>query len=144
MSNFTSTIDLIQTAQAQKEVTANAFFDAASPATAYGRRGSTSAGLTWGYYGAVLNIAGVPNVVNNGVITLTASQSAIYIEANPSTGALTQNNTAFTPGRIPLYVVTTDSTTVTNYLDKRTFNKEGSFLHAHSLMLNFNKIFYFV
>ena len=41
MSNSTPTYDALVQSQAGKEITANAFFDAASLATAFGRRAST-------------------------------------------------------------------------------------------------------
>jgi hypothetical protein len=51
MADSTSNIDNVQQSQSSKEITINAFFDAASPAAIYGRRQSTTSGLTFGYYG---------------------------------------------------------------------------------------------
>ena len=59
MSNSTATFDPIVQSQASKEITANAYFDAVSPASSFGRRQSTSSGLTWGYYGATITVDGV-------------------------------------------------------------------------------------
>ena len=120
MSNSTTLLDTIQQSQAQKEVTANAMFDAASPAMLYGRRASTCSGLTWGYYGGYLSVSGTPTAVANGTLTLTASD-VNYIEADATTGAVSSNLVGFTVGSIPLYEVTTGASSVTSYLDKRCF-----------------------
>lgn len=118
MSNSTITFDSIQQSQAGKEVTANAFFDAVSPATLYGRRASACSGLVWGYYGGNVLINGTITQIANNTLTLTASTTN-YIEADPATGAVSKNGTAFTPGRIPLYTVVAGATTVTSYTDHR-------------------------
>lgn len=119
MSNSTSTIDLIGASQAQKEVTANAVFDAASPAMLFGRRASTSSALTWGYYGGTINVDGVLTQIANGTVALTASTTN-YVEATRA-GAVSKNTTAFTPGSIPLYTIVTGTATVTSYLDYRAW-----------------------
>lgn len=118
MSNSTPTFDPILTAQASKEVTANAYFDAASPATLYGRRQSTCSGLTWGYYGGNVLVNGALTQIANGTLTLTASATN-YVEAEPTTGAVSSNTTGFTAGRTPLYTVVTGTATVTSYTDHR-------------------------
>lgn len=120
MSNSTTLLDTIQQSQAQKEVTANAMFDAASPAMLYGRRASTCSGLTWGYYGGYLSVSGTPTAVANGTLTMTASD-VNYIEADATDGTISSNLVGFTPGSIPLYEVTTDASAVTSWLDKRCF-----------------------
>lgn len=117
MANSTTNLDLIATAQAQKEVTANALFDACSPATLFGRRANTTAALTWGYYGGVVMVDGVPTQINNGTVALTANATN-YIEAT-RTGVVSANTTGFTPGRTPLYTVVTGASTVTSYTDHR-------------------------
>lgn len=118
MSNSTITFDAIIQAQASKEVTANALFDALSPASLYGRRQSTSSGLTWGYYGGNVLVNGVLTQIANGTLTLTASLTN-YIEAEPTTGAVSSNTTAFTAGRTPLYTVVAGAATVSSYTDHR-------------------------
>ena len=117
MADSTSNIDPIVQSQAQKEVTANAFFDAASPATMFGRRASACGGLTWGYYGAKLLISGTPTNISNGTIALTASATN-YIEVNRS-GTVSKNTTGFTPGSLPLYTAVTNATSVTSWTDLR-------------------------
>jgi hypothetical protein len=117
MSDSTTNLDLISSSQAQKEITANALFDAASPAMLFGRRASTTAGLSWGYYGGTLNVSGTPTSISNGTVALTASATN-YLEATAA-GVVSANTSAFTAGRIPLYTIITGTSTVTSYGDKR-------------------------
>lgn len=118
MSNSAITFDALVQSQAGKEITANAYFDAASPATLYGRRQSASSGLTWGYYGGNVLVNGVLTQVANATLTLTASTTN-YVEAEPTTGAVSSNTTGFTAGRTPLYTLVTGTSTVTSYTDHR-------------------------
>ena len=118
MSNSTITFDPLVQSQSGKETTANAMFDALSPASLYGRRQSTSSGLTWGYYGGNVLVNGALTQIANGTLTLTASTTN-YVEAQPTTGAVSSNTTGFTAGRTPLYTVVTGTSTVTSYTDHR-------------------------
>lgn len=118
MSGSSSIMDLLSQSQASKEITINAAIDAASPATIFGRRQSTTSGLTWGYYGGALLINGTVTQLTNSSISLTASTTN-FIEASPTNGAVTSNTTGFTAGRIPLYTVVTGTSTVTSYIDYR-------------------------
>jgi hypothetical protein len=85
----------------------------------YGRRAVTTAGLTWGYFGGTVLVAGVPTQIANGTVTLTASATN-YIEADPADGSVSVNTTAFTAGRTQLYSVVVGASTVTSYTDLRT------------------------
>lgn len=119
MANSTTNIDNVIQSQSSKEITINAYFDAASPATVYGRRGATSSGLTWGYYGGnIILTPGSVSVITNGTIALTASTTN-YIEADQTTGAVSENTSGFTPGAVKLYSVVTGSSTVTSWTDYR-------------------------
>lgn len=118
MANSTTNLDLLVFSQAAKETTANSLSDAASPATLYGRRASTTSGLTWGYYGGRVVANGTSTSISNGTLSLTANQTN-YIEATPSTGAVSTNTSSFTAGRIPLYAVVTGASTVSSYTDYR-------------------------
>ena len=120
MSDSTPTFDPIVQSQASKEVTANAYFDAASPATIFGRRQSTTSGLTWGYYGGRWLVDSLLSIITNGTVTLTASTTN-YVEATRA-GVVSKNTTGFTPGSIPLYAVITGAATVTSYTDYRIPN----------------------
>ena len=117
MSNSTATFDPIVQSQASKEVTANAFFDAASPATSFGRRQSTTSGLTWGYYGATITVDGALTQIANSTVALTASTTN-YVETTRA-GVVSKNTTGFTAGSVPLYSVVTGASTVTSYTDYR-------------------------
>lgn len=128
MASIASNIDPIIQNQGGKEVTANAYFDAASPATLYGRRASTCSGLTWGYYGGVVRLAGVATVIANGTLSIPASVTR-YIEADPVTGAVALV-TAFTAGKIPLYTVVSGASTVTSYTDHRAFALQAGYASA--------------
>jgi hypothetical protein len=117
MANSTTTLDTISSSQSQKEVTSNALADAASPATAFGRRATTTTALTWGYYGANISVDGVLTQIANGTVALTASTTN-YVEATRA-GVVSKNTTAFTAGQIPLYQIVTGTATVTSYTDYR-------------------------
>lgn len=120
MSNSVTLLDQISSTQATKEVVANALFDSASPAMLWGRRASTTAGLTWGYYGGTYCTASSMNTVANGTLTLTASATN-YLYASATTGAVSVNTTGFPAGAIPLYQIVTSSTAVTSYTDVRSY-----------------------
>lgn len=127
MSNSTITYDPIIQGQASKEVTANAYFDAASPATLYARRASTCGGLTWGYYGGNVTVAaGTLAQIANGTIILTAA-STNYVVALKSTGAVSASTSTTnwndTASYWRLYSITTGASTVTSYTDARELGK---------------------
>ncbi len=126
MANSSTHIDGIISSQASKEVTANAFFDAASPATLYGRRQSQCSGLTWAYYGG--NVTRSDNTlaqIGNGTLALTASATN-YIVAKKEDGAVTAS-TATTNWNSAdywrLYSVVTGTATVTSYTDEREIGR---------------------
>jgi hypothetical protein len=116
-SGTNGTPDTIDTADSQKEVLANNFMNAASPAILYGNRSDTTVGLTWGFYGGDLEVDGVITAIGNNTVLLTASQTN-YVEANRA-GTTSVNTTGYTPGRIPLYRVVTGVSSITSYNDDR-------------------------
>ena len=123
MANSTSNIDKITSNQASKEVTANAFFDAASVATLYARRASTSGGLIWGYYGGnVIKSDGVLVQIAEGTLTLTASTTC-YIVAQKSDGVVSfgtaTTNWNDRENYWRLYSVVTSTAGVSSYTDSR-------------------------
>lgn len=118
MADSTTNLDGIVQGQGSQDLTANAMSDALSPASTYGRRASTSAGLTWGYYGGKVRLAGVVTAIANGTASLSASATN-YVQAHPDTGAVSANTTAFTAGYMPLYTVVTGTASVTSYTDHR-------------------------
>jgi len=121
MASSTTNLDLIAQSQASKEVTANALFDAASPATLFGRRASLCSGLNWFYYGGAMLVDGVLTVIANNAAALVLSASTTnYVEATRA-GVVSKNTTAFTPGQIPLYTIVTGASSVTSYTDQRAW-----------------------
>jgi hypothetical protein len=118
MANSTTNLDTISSTQSEKEVTANELLDAASQVMIFGRHGSACELLTWGYYGGRMLVDGVLTSIANGTLSLTSS-STNYIEATAA-GVVSANTTGFTAGRIPLYTVTTNTTTVSSYNDFRS------------------------
>lgn len=119
MSNSTQFLDLIAVAQASKEVTANALFDAMSPAAIFGRREAGCSGLTWAYYGGwMYTTGGALQQIQNGSVTLTASANN-RIEVDNAGAVFVHTNANFTSGRLPLYLVVTGSTSVTSWQDYR-------------------------
>jgi hypothetical protein len=119
MANSTTNLDTISSTQANKEATANAFFDAASPASLFGRRATTTTALSWGYFGGRMLVDGVLTNINNGTVALTGSTTN-YVEATAA-GVVSKNTTGFTPGSIPLYTIVTGASSVTSYTDERTW-----------------------
>lgn len=119
MSNSTITYDAISASQATKEVTANAYFDAASPAVFFGRRASQCSGLTWGYYGGTMRVDGTLTQIANGTTGLSASATT-YLELTRA-GVINKATGAFTPGNIPRYVIVTGASSVTSYTDYRAW-----------------------
>ena len=120
MANSTSNITQITTAQSGKEITANALFDAYSPASLFGRNALTAIGLTWGYFGGKILLDGVLTTIANGTLALTASNTN-YVEATRA-GVVSKNTTSFTAGQIPLYQIVVGVSTVTSYTDWRMTN----------------------
>jgi len=115
----TTNLDTIQTAQAQKEVTANAADDAESPASFGGRRASTTSGLTWGYYGGPYRDgSNALQRLANGTKALTPSATN-YLEFDKTAGTVSVNTSSYTSGRMPMARITTGSSTVTSWLDDR-------------------------
>ncbi|MBE2259030.1 MAG: hypothetical protein IAE88_09235 [Rhodobacteraceae bacterium] len=121
MAGSTTNLDLIAQSQSSKEITANALFDAGSPATLFGRRASLCSGLNWFYYGGVMMVDGVLTTISNNAAALVLSASTTnYIEATRS-GAVSKNSVGFTGGSIPLYTVVTGASSVTSYADNRAW-----------------------
>jgi len=94
-------------------------FDALSPASFFGRRASTSSGLTWGYYGGTMLVDGALTQIANGTLALSAATTN-YVEITRA-GVISKNTTAFTPGAIHLYTIVTGASTVTSYTDYRAW-----------------------
>lgn len=103
--------------QAQKATTVNENFEAVSVAGLFGIKYVTTSGLTFGYYGGYLNVEGVPVLISDGTLALTASATN-WVERTPA-GVVSFNTSAFTPGLIPLYRLVTSGTGITTVDDRR-------------------------
>lgn len=119
MSNSTSNLNLIQSGQAQKEVTANALFDAASPSMLFGRNSVTTAGLSWGYYGGAFRKSDGTFVQLTNDVILLNDDATNYVEADKTNGSVSVNTTDFTAGAIPLYQIDVSAGFVIEYYDYR-------------------------
>jgi len=128
VANSTTNLDQLVQSQASKEVTANALWDAMSQAATYGRRASTTSGLTWGFYGGnVVVSSGAYVAVANGTLTLTASATN-YIVALKADGVVSFATVSTNWDNVTdywrLYRVVTGTATITSYTDDR----QSSFL----------------
>lgn len=133
MADSTSNIDAIISSQASKEVTANAFFNSASRAADFSRRGSTSSGLTWGYHGTPRwYINATATVKANATVVLTAS-STRYVSSDRAL-AVTESATAFPAAGLALYSVVTGASTVTSYQDHRDPHHLMRFLYGRFVL----------
>lgn len=131
MADSTTNLDTISASQAAKETTANQLFDSLSPSSLFGRRASTTSGLTFGYYGGKFRREdGTIASIANGTIALT-NNATNYLYANGD-GVVTKVTSApsgwpgplsfGSPGEdaIALYQIITSGGSVTNYTDYRT------------------------
>jgi hypothetical protein len=117
MADSTTPLDQISTNTANNEVRVNETFDAASPGTLFGRRASTTTGLTWGYYGGRLGgtaIASGTVTLVNGTNRVVALRSTGVVSA--STTTTNWNNTA---EYMRLHTVVAASSQVSSYEDHR-------------------------
>ena len=120
MSDSTSLLTQLTTAQAGKEATVNELMNAVSQA-AFGGRKQSSSGLSWDYFGGRIDVDGVTTAIANGTVTLTASTTN-YVESTRA-GVVSKNTTGFTAGNIALYKIVTGTATVTSYEDHRPWVK---------------------
>lgn len=120
MGNSSTLLDTIATNQSNKEVVVNALMDAASPAMLWGRHASACSGLIWGFYGGQY----IANAIANGTLTLTPSATN-YVYADNVTGAMSVNTAGVPAGKIPVYVIVAGATTVSNYIDLRSYQLAG-------------------
>lgn len=116
-----TTLAQISANQSQKEVTANENFGAVSPSGAFGKKHTTttlSGGLTFGFYGGILNIDGTLTAVSDGTVALTTNATN-YVQMD-RVGTVTSTTGGFQPGYIPLHeIVTNASSAISSYADRR-------------------------
>lgn len=117
MADSTTHLDQLSTSTANNELRVNETADALSGASMYGRRASTTTGLTWGYYGGRLG----GSTVANGTVTLTNGTN--YVVASRSTGAVSTStsttNWNATNDYARLYKIVAASSQVSSYEDHR-------------------------
>ena len=117
MSDSATTLPILSSNQAQKEVTANALFKAGYHSLLGGFDESRSSALSWKYLGGKIMVDGTVTTVADGTIALTASQTN-YIEINRA-GTVSKNTSGFTAGSIPWYAVVAGAAAITSYTDYR-------------------------
>lgn len=119
MSDLATQLEQIEQGQAQKEVTANNLFDAASPAMMYGRHAEACGGLTWGYYGGRWNGAAIAN----GTVLLPGGETSRLV-VDRATGALILDTAsddlwADIDGYAHAYEIDTSGVAIIDYRDHR-------------------------
>lgn len=127
MSDSTTNLDTIVQGSGSQDVQANALYDAASPATLYGRRASATGGLTFGYYGGnVTKSDGTQTTIANGTISLS-SGATNYVVAQKSDGVVSVSSGATnwndTANYWRLYSVVAGASTITSYTDEREIGR---------------------
>lgn len=128
MSDSTSDLDLLSSTQGNKEASANALLDAASPAMAFGRRARTTVALDWGYYGGKIYIDGVRTTIAAGVLALS-NNTTNYIQVSRA-GVVNRVTGTWDADKLPLYKVVTASGVVTSYEDHRDLRQMERFFRA--------------
>lgn len=118
MSDSTTPFGTISIGQGDQVTKANSLFDALCSVAIYGKKYAATSGLTLGYHGGKISVNGVVTVIADGTVTLTASLTN-YIEANPSTGAVSKNTTAYTPGYWRIGRAVTGTASITTWYDDR-------------------------
>lgn len=116
MADSTTPLFTITASQNNKETRINELFDAASPATYFGRNADTTTGLTWGHFAAKVLINGVETSIASGTKTLAAG-STNYLSV--SQAGVVSIGTVRLANECPLYTIVTGVSTVTTYTDER-------------------------
>lgn len=114
-----TTLVQISTNQSNKETTMNENMKALSPSGLFGKKFTTTTGLTWGYYGGIMLVDGILASIVDGTVALTASITN-YIEATRA-GVVSKNTTAFTAGQIPLFTILTTVSAIDTITDYRAW-----------------------
>jgi hypothetical protein len=118
MSDSATPFGTVAIGQGDQATKANALFDAVSPGAIYAKNHASTSGLTFGYHGGKLNVNGSVVTISDSTLALTASATN-YIEANPSTGAVTKNIIGYTPGYWRIGRAVTGTASITTWYDDR-------------------------
>lgn len=121
MSDSSTPFGTVANGQGNQTAKANALFDAVVSVAIYGLQYATTSGLSLGLHGGKISVNGVVTVVADSNTTLAASATN-YVEANPATGAVTKNTTAYTPGYWRIGRAATGTTSITTWYDDRFLN----------------------
>jgi hypothetical protein len=128
MSDSTSLLTQMTTAQAGKETTVNELMNSVSGASYFGRQQSTS-GLNWDYYGlSRWHINATATIKANTTLALTASGTRFA--AADRALAVTDNATEFPADKLALYQIVTGASTITSYEDHRDPHHVNRFLYG--------------
>lgn len=104
-----------------KEQVINEAFARIAPVDVLSNRSLDNDLLSLALSDGTLHIYGQWVAIGETALLMTASATN-YVELTPTDPySLSSNTTAFTPGRVPLFQVTTDATTITAVLDRRQF-----------------------
>ena len=118
MSDSTTPFGTIAIGQGDQATKANALFNASAPVAIYAKKYATTTGLTLGYHGGKISVNGVVTVIADGTLALAASGTN-YVEVNPTTGAVSKNTTAYTPGYWRIGCAVTGTASITTWYDDR-------------------------
>jgi hypothetical protein len=90
----------------------------------YGEDVANHSGLDYAYFGGLVRDDNAISTTADGTVTL-ADDDVSYVEVDPATGAVSDNVTGFTAGKIPLAEVTTAAGAITAVVDCRTWAATG-------------------
>ena len=119
MADSTTNLDTVLSTDSDKPTKVNATFDAMSPASVFGRRAASSAGLNFGLYGTsrwYINAA--PVVKSNSTLSLTASGNR-WINVNRALTISQASGSVFDPDKLGLYVAIVGTSSVSSYEEHR-------------------------
>lgn len=131
MADSTTNLDTVLSTDADKPAKVNPLFDAVSPASAFGRRASTSSALNLGLYGiSRWYINATATAKANSTIALTASGTR-YVGVNRSLNISQAAGAVFEADKLALYVATVGTSTISSYEDHRDPHHIVRFLFGH-------------
>lgn len=104
---------------------ANAVNNAESPAALFGIDEVGTGGLTLSLFGGKVVVSGTVTSLGNQTSLPVTASSTNYVEFDPedtgTSSGIKINTTAWTPGYVALYTVTTDGSGITSWTDYRTW-----------------------
>ena len=125
MSDSTSLLRQMTTAQSAKEALLNALIDAATPATVLGVDWIGTSGLTLSMYGGNVLVAGVVTTLANQTSLALTDTSTNYVEFDPAgtgtTSGIRLNTSGWTAAYVPLWSIVTSGGAITTWTDERNW-----------------------